>query len=478
MSSINLSQFVEDPYTSKAYFNSSEFVDAIKVGVRALDTLIDENYNRHPLKEQQQMSHDYRNIGLGVFGYATMLMKLGLEYGSEEAIKFTDSIFSLMFRAAVVASNERAKELGPYPKYKDCVWDSDIMKAHFNQDEIDIMRQYGLRNCSLLSIAPTGSIGTMLGESGGCEPEFALQYTRRTVGASGGEDAYYTMLCKPAREYMNVNNTDKLPSYFVCAKDIPWMNRIRTQATMQKHVDTGISSTINLPHETTKEEVADLYLEAWKHGLKGVTIFREGCKRFPILDSSKKETAENKKEKPVKEIGKVRKLTTGCGSLHLTAFFNSNTGDLMEIFLNKGSSGGCNNFMIGLSRMVSLACKKGCDIYEIIDQLKSCGVCPSYAVRKAKRNDTSIGSCCPVAVGNALVEMYDEMIGEITDANDDGKTRNNSAKHDKDTKEKREVDNGNGTDIYVSNTCPVCHSRIEHSGGCDICTNCGWSKCE
>ena len=132
------------------------------------------------------MSHNYRNIGLGCFGYATALMKLGLVYGSEEALEFTDSIFALTFRAAVIESNRLASELGPYPQYKDCVWDSDIMRIHFPQDEIDRMRSTGLRNCSLISIAPTGSIATMLGESGGCEPEFAMKYTRRTVGISTG----------------------------------------------------------------------------------------------------------------------------------------------------------------------------------------------------------------------------------------------------------------------------------------------------
>ena len=154
---MNLSTFVKEPYTEDAYFDSGEFVRAVKVGVRSLDRLIDENFHRHPLKEQQEMSYNYRNIGLGVFGYATMLMKLGLTYGSEDALSFTDSIFGLLFRAAVIESNALAAELGPYPKYKDCVWDSDIMCAHFPQEEIERMKETGLRNCSLISIAPTGS---------------------------------------------------------------------------------------------------------------------------------------------------------------------------------------------------------------------------------------------------------------------------------------------------------------------------------
>ena len=188
-SSINLSEFVVNPYTDNAYFDTESFVHAVMVGVRTLDKLIDENYYKHPLKEQQEMSFNYRNIGLGCFGYATALMKLGLKYGSEESLKWTDTIFGLMFRSALIESNNLAKEFGPFPKYKDCIWDSDIIKAHFIQEEIDQMRHYGLRNCSLISIAPTGSIATILNESGGCEPEFALSFTRRTVGMTDGNDS-------------------------------------------------------------------------------------------------------------------------------------------------------------------------------------------------------------------------------------------------------------------------------------------------
>lgn len=475
LSSLNLSEFVRFPYTEKAFFASGEFVLAVEKAVKALDKLIDENYNRHPLKEQQEMSFNYRNIGLGVFGYGTMLMKLGMRYGSEEALKFTDDIFGLLFRAAVLASNDLAKEFGPYPKYKECVLDSDIIKAHFRQDEIDELKQCGLRNCSLISIAPTGTLATLLGETSGCEPEFAMKYTRRTVGMTDGDNTYYEVDCKAAKEYKEINHTDILPDYFVASDDIPWMDRIRTQAVMQKHVDTGISSTVNLPYETKVEEIEDLYIEAWKHGLKGITVFRKGCKRMPILSI-------DKKEGEIKKIGKMRKLTTGCGSLHLCAMFNSVTGELMEIFLNKGSSGGCNNFMIGLSRQISLNCQNGAKIDDILDQLASSGVCPSYAVRTATKHDTSPGSSCPVAVGKALKEMWEEMQSELrtvakdTAKNNDSQTRTSKTKHYQDSKKDGEI--SNGVEAYDGKKCPVCGKAIDHIGGCDQCTNCGWSKCE
>ena len=474
LSSINLSEFICKPYTKDAYIDTEELVKAVKVGIRTLDKLIDENYYKHPLKEQQEQSFNYRNIGLGCFGYATALMKLGLKYGSQEALDWTNCIFGLIFRAAVIESNSLAKEFGPFPKYKDCVWDSEIIKKHFLQDEIDVMRQYGLRNCSLISIAPTGSIATCLGESGGCEPEFALSFTRRTVGMTDGEDTYYKVYCKAAREYMDLYKCEEkdLPDYFVSSADISWKNRVLTQSVMQDHVDTAISSTVNLPNETTKEDIAKLYLLAWEKGLKGITIFREGCKRMPILSTETPKKEEEQKEerklgrgeiKVISDdvIGKKRRLISGCGSLHCAAYFDRTTGELLEVFLDKGSAGGCDNFMTGLSRMISLAARAGCSVYDIVDQLNSSGTCPSYAVRRATKHDTSPGSSCPVAVGNALLDMQIEINEELEIDNPKPIIKK---------KETKSV-------ILPKYKCPECGSEITFEGGCQTCKNCGWSKC-
>lgn len=464
LSSLNLSEFIVNPYTPQAHLNTADLLSAIDVGIRTLDKLIDENYNRHPLQQQRDMSYNYRNIGLGIFGYATALMKLGFRYGSPEAIEFTDDVFSLLFRRAVLASNELAKELGPYPKYKEEIFDSDIIKFHFSPDEITGLKEYGLRNCSLVSIAPTGSLATLLGESGGCEPEFALKYTRRTVGMTDGEDTYYDVYCKAAREYMEINNTKELPDYFVGSADISWQSRVLTQAVMQKHVDTAISSTVNMPNSATKDDIAHMYLLAWSSGCKGITMFRDGCKRLGIL------TTENKKEeetsyKELKRgeimkcaddlIGKKRKIINGCGSTHVLGFFEPVYGDLVEVFFTKGSLGGCSNYMVGLSRMVSLACRAGVSINDIQDQLNSTGACPSYAIRTATKHDTSKGACCPMAIGNALMDMWKEVQEELGYLEEPKKKKSQK----------------------LGERCPECGAVLEHSGGCDICKECGYSHC-
>lgn len=464
LSSLNLSEFIVNPYTPQAHLNTADLLSAIDVGIRTLDKLIDENYNRHPLQQQRDMSYNYRNIGLGIFGYATALMKLGFRYGSPEAIEFTDDVFSLIFRRAVLASNELAKEFGPYPKYKEEIFDSDIIKFHFSPDEITKLKEYGLRNCSLVSIAPTGSLATLLGESGGCEPEFALKYTRRTVGMTDGEDTYYDVYCKAAREYMEINNTKELPDYFVGSADISWQSRVLTQAVMQKHVDTAISSTVNMPNSATKDDIAHMYLLAWSSGCKGITMFRDGCKRLGILTTgNKKEEEISHKELKRGEImkcaddliGKKRKIINGCGSTHVLGFFEPVYGDLVEVFFTKGSLGGCSNYMVGLSRMVSLACRAGVSINDIQDQLNSTGACPSYAIRTATKHDTSKGACCPMAIGNALMDMWKEVQEEL-------------GYLEKPEKKKSQK---------FGERCPECGAILEHSGGCDICKECGYSHC-
>lgn len=230
----------------------------------------------------------------------------------------------------------------------------------------------------------------MLNISTGCEPFFALSFNRRTESMNGET---YKVEVKAVEEYRKATgNKGSLPSYFITSADIPWKERIDIQAALQEYCDTAISSTVNLPKETTIEDVKELYKYAWKKGLKGVTIYRDGS-RDPILSVDPIQT-ESPHSLPTRGeiikagndcIGLKRVLMTGCGSLHVNAYFDPISGELRECFLSKGSTGGCQNFMIGLSRMISLSARGGISIDNILDQLKSCGVCPSYAVRSATK---------------------------------------------------------------------------------------------
>lgn len=488
LASLNLSEFIVNPYTSNAYFDSSSFVSAVHTAIKALDELIDENYKRHPLKEQQDMSYNYRNIGLGMFGYATALMKMSMTYGEEQAITFTDQVFGLMFRAAVIESNILAKTRGCYPKYNDVVFDSDIMREHFTDDEINGMRQYGLRNCSLLSIAPNGSLATLLNESGGCEPEYAIKYTRRTVGMTDGEDKYYDVYCKAAREYKGLYNTEYLPRWFVGSADIPWINRVKTQAIMQKHIDTAISSTVNLPQDATKEDVAGIYLEAWKNGLKGITIFRDGCKKLGILTTTK-DTNTEKQQKNIQEITEKqlnrgdwkpkaadtvyyqRKLKTGCGKLNLFIGWSDSEQQIQDFYVKKSSEAGCERLTEAVAISMSAILRLGGSLDNIEKALKGSGVCPSFARERAKGKKLSRGSSCGVAIFNEIKDFYNEKKVNCQDDNLPTEKKFTEKPIVKVKKNDEKIED-NGIE------CPECHKKtLRYEGGCNVCTNCGYSSC-
>ncbi len=380
LGSMNLSEFVK-----KGKFQEKEFREAVRICVRALNNVLDEGLPLHPLEEQRQSVGDWRQIGLGIMGLADMLIKLEITYGSKEAMDFCHKIGFIMADTAINESAILARERGKFAK---CNIEQLMASPYFNENTTDETRElvakYGLRNSQLLTIAPTGTLSTMLGISGGIEPIFATHFERRTVSLSD-HDQFYKVYPPVVKEYMDkhgLKDDTELPEFFVTAQNLDYKQRLIQQGTWQMHIDASISSTVNLPENFPEEQVYELYMYAWKIGCKGVTVFRDGCKRLGILTTKeKKEKAEELKEKAAENIaasgstekrgavrnvadnviGKKRKLVTGCGSLHCTAFFDPVSGDLLEVYLNKGSTGGCNNFMIGLSRMISLAARSGCD---------------------------------------------------------------------------------------------------------------------
>ena len=450
LGSINLAEFVKDDLS----FDFGEFDKAVFTSVRALDKVQDEGINLHPLPIQRMMAFNWRQIGLGIMGLGDMLIKMNIRYGSKESIELCDRIGKHLAVEAIQESMTLGEELGPFQCFnKKYTVSSPFWKAHIKNPDFEYT---AMRNSQLLAIAPTGSISTMLGISGGIEPLYSLEY-ERTTKSLHGEEVTYKVIPPVVEEARKAGIVDGL----VCAQDIDYKDRIAMQAIWQKHIDSSISSTINLPSDFPEEEVKNIYMLAWESGCKGITVFRDGCKRAGILNSVKKEESKAKDVDSQSLIGKKRKLMTGCGSLHCTAFFDKETGKFTEIYLSKGSAGGCANFMVGLSRMVSLSARSGCTVDEIIDQLNSCGACPSYAVRKATKGDTSKGSCCPTAVGYALKEMQEEMLAEIGKGSVDVGVK----AHPK------------PNIIQIKNPCPQCGAELAFSNGCNFCPSCGFSKC-
>lgn len=441
--------------------------------------MLDEGLPLHPLQEQQGSVKDWRQIGLGIMGLADMLIKMEIRYGSPEAIKLCNKIGFEMANAAINESAMLARINAPYPKYKECIMQSNFFKNNTRHETTEQVRLNGMNNSQLLTIAPTGSLSSMLGVSGGIEPIYANYYERKTESLHGHDEYYkvYTPIVKEYMELHDIKDDSELPDFFVTAQNLNYKERIEMQGIWQDHIDASISSTVNVPNSFTVEDVEDLYIKAWERGLKGITIFRDGCKRVGILSTTSHDDNDNKDSAITSTndlprgyiikaddncIGKKRTLVTGCGTLHCEAFFDPTTGELLETYFSKGSSGGCNNFMIGLSRMISLSARSGVDIYSIVDQLKSSGTCPSYAVRRATKHDTSKGSCCPVAIGNALINMYEELQAELglLEENDaDGASKSSQ------------------NDVNKPQ-CPECGDILIFEGGCNICKSCGWSKCD
>ena len=486
LGSLFLHNFVKNPFTKQAHLNTDALRDTISIAVRMLDDIID--VNKFPDKIYENYQKGMRTIGIGITGLADMLAMLGMKYDSQEARDYVESLMQMITNAEYYASVQLAKEKGCFPLCKP----DEHMRGNYIMDTLEPtlakdIAKYGIRNAKIQAVAPCGTISMVFGNncSSGIEPIFSLSYDRKVkIGGQDDKDvkivkmmdyAYYLYhKLKDEGKQLDFDEHDIFPTALNMSVD----DHVAMLAIISKYTDMSVSKTINVPTEASFDEVKDIYIQCWKKGIKGCTIFRPNAIRHGIL------LAENKDNKPKPEssssilprgsiiepsndlIGKKRKIQTGCGSLHVLAFFDPIDGNLQEVYFNKGSTGGCANFMTGLSRMVSLLCRAGVDIMTIKDQLDSTGVCPSYATRKATHHDTSKGSCCPMAIGNALVEMYNEMQSELDDKEDEEKpVKKAHVEPIKDVNVRQQL-------------CPECGEPLVFEGGCCTCKSCGYTKCE
>lgn len=306
LSSINLSEFVRNPFTKKAKFEYERFGEMVRQGIIFLNEVLDENMELHPLPQQREMARELRQIGLGIMGVADMFIKLGIRYGSQESIEQIHGIGKVLINEALKQSALLAKEQGPFPRYREeAILRSPFLNSNANDDVLELIKKYGLRNSQLLTIPPTGSISTLIGCSNGLEPIFQISYTRKSESLHH-EDTYYKVFTPIVKEYMDRNNISKeedLPDFFVTTSTLNYKDRIEVQAAWQQYIDASISSTVNVPNEFTVEEVEELYINAWKKGLKGITIYRDGCAREGILITNKSNLTNIEKiEKLQKEL--------------------------------------------------------------------------------------------------------------------------------------------------------------------------------
>ncbi len=311
LSSLNLLSFVDDPFGNPS-FNWEKFREAVHTIVRFLDNVVEWNTYMHPLPEQVEAMRKLRRIGAGIMGLADMLLALGMAYDSEDAIKFTERVMKTYFNEAYRYSAILAKEKGPFGKWD---WEKYSRNPYYSlveEDVRELIDAYGMRNVTLLAVAPTGNTSNStkavtlngknyIGVSSGIEPVFALYYTRRKEEA--GKSVYYRVFhpfvqayleAKGLRERAEIASEEELKSilpyyFFRTAHVIDPKKRVEIQAIIQRYVDSSISSTVNLPEDIHPETVGEIYRLAWKLGLKGITVYREGS-RFPVLMADGKET--------------------------------------------------------------------------------------------------------------------------------------------------------------------------------------------
>ena len=502
LGAINLSEFIVDPFTPAARFDFDEFERVVYKAIFALNDVLIEGMPLHPLKEQQKTVGKLRQIGLGIMGLADALIKLGITYGSSESLLTIETIGTALLYNSLIASSEYAKLDGntPFEGYDaHKVFESDIIQNlinNLNYYEVNTLKvalQNGLFNSQLTTIAPTGTIAGLCNTSYGVEPNFAYSYTRKTESLHEEGDVYYTVEPKIVEDYRKATgNKGELPDYFITTHQLDPFNRVDVQATIQKYIDASISSTVNLPESTTPEEIKAIYLYGAEKGVKGLTIFRNNCERMGILT-----VGDNKEENtddltPVERaksmlkfgdtilvddsvIGIKRKLKTGCGSLHCTFYFCPETGELREVFLDKGSKGGCLSLLNAMSRLASLCARKGAPVEEIADQLESVLVCPSYSVSKFKDKTTSKGSSCASAVAYALIDAHNQFLEDFIDPDDDTEIEIKAIRHTEkpalSAPKKQEPD-----DYYM--VCPECGEKaLLKTEGCVSCVSCGYSRC-
>ncbi len=450
LGSINLARMAED-----GAVDYQKLKDIVWKAVHFLDNVID--VNKYPIRKIDEVTKSNRKIGLGVMGWADMLIQMGLPYNSDRAISLAEEMMGFIQREGQNASVALAEERGVFPNYTGSISDGKVR----------------LRNATVTTIAPTGTLSIIAGCSSGIEPLFAVSFVRNVMEGTKllEVNPYFEKVAKErgfwSRDLMeriadkgSLHDFDEIPddikSVFVTAHDITPMEHIAMQAAFQKHVDNAVSKTVNFPYDASPRDVEDVYLFAYKLNCKGVTVYRDGSRDDQVLSTGKtKQEAEGEpvrtkivpRKRPETIKGETRLMKTGCGNIYVTVNEDEN-GHLFELFTHMGKAGGCAASQAeAIGRLVSLALRSNIEPDVIISQLK--GI---TCHQQTWANGGKITSCSD-AIAKAL-EKYMQK---------GGKGNGNGGK------QKGEV-------MHIGQ-CPECGGAVEHEGGCAVCHSCGFTKC-
>ncbi len=477
LGSINLVKMLKK--TDGSYTFDFELLDrTVSEAVHFLDNVID--VNSYPLDKIGEVTRASRKIGLGVMGWADALLLLGIPYNSEEGVQLAERVMGFINSAGHAASARLAKIRGAFPLFPlSTLKDGEPM-----------------RNATVTTIAPTGTLSIIGGCSSGVEPVFAYVYIRNIMDGTEMIEVnpillqkleesglYSEALMKEIASAGTIAHCEALPEdirrIFVCAHDIQPVYHTKMQAAFQRHTDNAVSKTVNFPQSATKEDVREVYMLAFREDCKGVTIYRDGSRDMQVLNigavKGKAEGAAQAVDKPAPSYGNIEprprpsitrgfteKMKIGCGTLYITANYDEN--GICEVFTSTGKAGGCPSQSEATARLASIALRSGISVSEVYDQLKGIR-CPS-TIRQQGMSCTS----CPDAIAKVIMKVSKFIESEKNTAEQMPQPSSNDVVSAKPVADMPAT----AGEIHA---CPECDSPVEHEGGCVICRACGFSKC-
>ncbi len=477
LGSINLTKMVKE-VDGKFEINWDELAKIAGLATRFLDNVIDAN--KFPLPQIETNTLKTRKIGLGIMGWATMLGFLGIPYESEEALNLIRKVMKFIYENARETSVLLAKERGIFPAWAKSVWDEKGIK---------------IRNATLTTIAPTGSISIIAGPgSTGIEPFYALVYFRNVLDGEkllevepsfeylAKKRGFYSQdLLKRIAQGESIQNMQEVPedvkTVFKTALEIKPVTHVKMQSVTQEFTDNAVSKTINLANTASVKDIKEAFIYAYELGCKGITVYRDGSRTVQVLTVDKKKDNTGNNDIPLKQsvvtqpkprpeliMGTTTKITTGCGNLYIT-LNHDEQGEFFEVFTQMGKAGGCAASQLeAIGRLISLALRGGVDVKVIIEQLKSIR-CPSPNWMNGKK----IFSCAD-AIARVLEKraMDQKNLAELK-----------VSKHQDALVQVRGSVESNKFETLnnIIGVCPECGSALRHQEGCIICAACGYSKC-
>ncbi|MDD3150177.1 MAG: vitamin B12-dependent ribonucleotide reductase [Candidatus Gastranaerophilales bacterium] len=496
LGSVNLNEMMLCDNEGNIQVDWDRLKKATKLAIHFLDNVIE--VNNYPLPQIADMVAGNRKIGLGVMGWANMLMKMNIPYNTEEGTKLAYQIMEFIDFCSKEKSIELAEERGKFPNFEGSIYEKENplfnkykgKSAGIITDEdwkkLDLrIKEYGIRNATTTCIAPTGTISMIAGASGGVEPLFSLAFIRNIMdgtelievdpvfkGVAEQRGFYSEELMKKIIQKGTVHNVEGVPddiqTVYVTAHDVSPEWHVKMQGAFQLHTDNAVSKTVNFEEHATREDIAKTYMLAYQSGLKGTTVYRNNSRVFQPMNLDKKQETEQISEghlKPRKRQGVTFGLTdeieTGCGTLYVT--INCDDEGPCEVFARMGKSGGCATSQAeATGRMISLALRARVEIESIIKQLKGIR-CPAPALGKG-----GVVLSCSDAISKVL-ERNIPRINEITSSKSLNLESQKSVEISGEATSK--------ADLGLCPDCPECGNMLEFGEGCVICKNCGFSRC-